>query len=108
MTRVQYEPERYYMRVEGHAQAVEPGQIDPVCAGVSALAFTLVAAADDTPEYHMQVYLNPAGGVVDVQCFPEDGFEDHCRYMFDIIYNGLRLIESEFAAYVKTGGAEDG
>ena len=108
MTRVTYIPEHYSMRIEGHADAVERGQVDPVCAGVSALSFTLLAALDDVHEYHMGVYINQADGVMDIKCEPEEEYADLCRYLFDVFYDGLQLIEHDFADYLKTGGAEHG
>lgn len=108
MTKVTYVPDSYSMRIEGHAQAVEKGQIDPVCAGVSALSFTLLAALDDVPQYHMGVYVNQADGVMDIKCDPEEEYADLCRYLFDVFYDGLRLIESQFADFLRTGGADNG
>ncbi len=108
MTRVTYLPEKYYMKIEGHAQAVEKGMIDPVCAGVSALSFTLLLAADSTPEYHVSLYANQQDGVLEIHCDPEEEYADLCRYLFDVFYDGLQLIESDFADYLTTGGAENG
>lgn len=105
MTRVTIGP--CSIRIEGHANAVDSG-VDPVCAGVSALGFTLLAAADERPEFHPHVYANQDKAVLDVQCYPDEDAKEQCEYLFSIIHAGLRLIESENKDFLRIGGSVRG
>ncbi len=90
MTSVLYEPEEYRLRVEGHAGAADG--IDPVCAGVSALAWALVEAATARDDFDAALFINDAEAVIEVECSPSAEAAGDCRYMFEIILGGLMLI----------------
>lgn len=107
MTRVIYEPERYHLRIEGHAGAGEAG-CDPVCAGASALGFTLLTAADETPGYHTHVFADRKAGVLDIQCYPDEELRERCGYLFHVIHEGLRLVEKDAGGYLRIGGVDNG
>lgn len=91
MTRVLYEPAKYRLCVEGHAMASTDG-VDPVCAGISALAWTLADAASNRPDYGAVLHIDPNGPVIDVRCVPKPAAMRTCRYMFEVIMGGLQLI----------------
>lgn len=107
MTRVWYEPDEFRLRVEGHAGATENG-IDIVCAGASALAWTLVEAATERPDYNAALFIDPERAIIDVRCSPKPRACAACRYMFEIIVGGLRLIAEAHPEFLRIGGPEDG
>lgn len=109
MTTVVYDPENFRLSISGHAKAANG--IDPVCAGASALAWAMVEAATNEPEYNASLLsINPEGPLIDVQCEPEDGAKEKCRYMFEIILGGLQLIAEAFPENmeIKMGGQGHG
>lgn len=107
MTSVQYDPGEFRLRVEGHAAATDG--IDPVCAGVSALAWALVEAATARQDYNAQLHIDGETPVIEVQCRPEGKAGKRCRYMLEIIMGGLMLIAEAHPEHVqiKIGGDED-
>ena len=109
MTRILYDPEEYRLCVSGHAAAAENGP-DPVCAGISALAWALVEAATARKEYNAHLHIDNAMPKIDVQCFPEGKSGKRCIYMFEVIMGGLMLIAEADPEHVqiKIGGDRDG
>lgn len=107
MTRVIWEPSDCRLRVEGHAGATENG-MDPVCAGVSAIAWTLVEAATNREDYGAHLFIDPDKAVIDVQCSPKRGAAADCRYLFQIILDGLTLIAEAHPDHLRIGGKDDG
>jgi len=103
MTKVTYHPDEFNLRVEGHAGAGKPGE-DIVCAGISTLGFTLVAAAD---EFNMHLYLNEADGVMDVRCYPSEETEERCRTVFDTLALGYELLAAKYPDNIIMGGRHD-
>lgn len=91
MTNVLYEPGAYRLRLVGHAGATKDG-FDPVCAGASALAWALVEAATDDPDYGTRLTIDRKKPEIDVRCTPVPEAEDKCRQMFEVITGGLMLI----------------
>lgn len=94
MTKAVYEPDDFHLRIEGHAEAAKP--IDPICAGISALAWALVEASTDRACYRAALFLDDRKGIIDVRCDPENGARKDCRYMFEIIVGGLQLIAQRY------------
>lgn len=90
MTTVLYEPSAYRLCVQGHAGADK--EMDPVCAGASALTWALVEAATNRADYNAQLMINGKNAVIDVSCDPEEEAAEPCRQMFEIILGGLMLI----------------
>ncbi len=107
MTRVIYEPAEYRMRVEGHAEATESG-FDPVCAGASALAWTLVEAATNREDYGAHLYIDPDRAIIEVQCSPSRAAAADCRYLYQIILDGLTLIAEAHPDNLRIGGEYHG
>ena len=100
MTRVRYYPDEFHIHVEGHAGAGKPGE-DIVCAGISTLGFTLIAAADD---YNMELFLNEADGVMDVRCSPSEETKEQCRTVFDTLAQGYELLAAKYPDNIKMVG----
>lgn len=86
MTRIVYAPETPALRMVGHAGGGEVGR-DPVCAALSMLMYTLLAAL-------------PAEGVErslsDGCCFVRGG-DGH---VYEVIAAGLRLLAAAYPALV--------
>ena len=86
MTHVKYEPQLPEMLFSGHAGAGKAGQ-DPVCAALSMLMYTLLAAL-------------PAG---ETERELHDGFcrvRGGGREAYEVIAAGLRLLAAEFPEHV--------
>ena len=86
MTRIVYAPETPALRMEGHAGGGEVGR-DPVCAALSMLMYTLLAAL-------------PAEGtrreLADGFCFVSGGE----RRVYEVIAAWLRLLAAAYPALV--------
>lgn len=104
MIRVRYYPGEMRLRMDGHAGAGERGQ-DIVCAGASALMFTLIGAAEDVPEYGMHAQINEKEASVEVRCYPDDKHEKRCRYLFDTIALGLGMLAEKYPDNIVIGGS---
>lgn len=102
MIRVTFEPREHRLRVEGHALAAPAGE-DLVCAAASALAWTLVRAATRRSEYRPRLFIDREKAVVDVRCFPEQGAERDCRYLFEIIAGGLAVLAEHNPENIRIG-----
>ena len=99
MTKVLYEPNKLHLRIEGHAGSAPKGE-DLVCAGISALGFTLLQAAG-REDFNTEIETNPDDGIMDVKCMP-DGVLDrnNCAVMMEAIAGGLELMAGQFPDYV--------
>lgn len=104
MTRIEYEPEAYRLRVEGHAGFGVTGA-DPVCAGVSVLCFTLINAAED---FGLHLYINEQEAVIELRCCPDKEQEERCRFLFDTITSGLEMLAESYPDNVQMKGEHDG
>ena len=89
------------MRIEGHAGAAPAGE-DLVCAAATILGWTLIAGAEEVPEYMMHLYLD--NGVIDVRCYPDEEREGRCRDLFDTIARGYELMAGKYPEYIRIGG----
>lgn len=99
MTTVLYEPKRFHIRVEGHAGSAPKGE-DLVCAGVSALGFTLLLAAGES-DYNAEVETDADSGMIDVRCKPSGLWgRDHCTVMMETIAGGLELLADQYPDYM--------
>lgn len=103
MTVIQYDPEEYYLTMDGHAGFREIGT-DIVCAACSILMWTLVSAAEEE-EFHMHLWLNEDGGSADIRCYPDEESKEKCRYLFDTIFHGMEMVAEQYPQHVKIGGS---
>lgn len=99
MTRISYWPEEFRLRAEGHAGAGERGE-DLVCAAVTTLCCTLACAAEEVPEYRLQMQEIPALTALEFRCCPEEEKEASCREMFRTIAAGFAGLAEEYPAFV--------
>ena len=97
MTRVIYEPEEHRMRIEGHAGSAPMGEA-LVCAAATILGWTLIAGAEEDPDYGMHLYLND--GIIDVRCYPQEEKEERCRDLFNTIARGYDLMAGKYPDYI--------
>lgn len=100
MTRVTYWPEEFRLRAEGHAGAGKPGE-DLVCAAITALFWTLAAAAEEIPEYRLQLHENEAKAEFELRCYPDEEQESTCGEMFRTIVAGLTSLEEEYPEFIR-------
>ncbi len=107
MTTVRYWPQDLRVRIEGHAGAGEPGG-DPVCAAVSALAWTLVRAVSDDDGLRPSIFMEPEQGVMDISCEPEEDLLEACRAIYGVITCGLSLIAEHEPEFVRFERVEEG
>lgn len=107
MTTVTYYPKQYRMTIVGHAGYDFPGE-DIVCAGISTLMSTLVAASTNEPEFQTSLYINHETAEIDIQSDPHEGFEDKCQTVYDTIYQGYLTVEESYPEYLKVTGGYHG
>ena len=97
MTKVLYEPTMWHLRIEGHAGSAPKGE-DLVCAGVSALGFTLLLAAG---EYYADIVTDEDSGLMEVTLKPQNVEESaYCFVVMNTIADGLELLAGQFPEFV--------
>ena len=101
MTSIKYDPEAYHLSLEGHAGLDIRGE-DIVCSACSILLWTLVVAAQ---EFNMDLKLDKDSGKADVSCLPDQGNEEKCRYLFNVIASGLEMLAEKYPEHVEMGGS---
>lgn len=81
--------------ISGHAGYADAGQ-DIVCAGVSALTYTLIDAAEKARENGAYADITVEAGHVHIvtQCG-----ENH-NYALDAIFSGIKLLHSQYPEYI--------
>lgn len=100
MTNVIYSPETYRIRAKGHAGYGDFG-FDPVCAGVTALMATAMAALT---EAGIDVDLSEPdaeGADIDLRAEPKMMQAGMCRTIMDTIAAGIRHVAMEHPDYVR-------
>ena len=80
--------------ISGHANYAACGQ-DIICAGVTALARTLVKSTLDLTEDKIKYEISP--GWVDIQ---HGNLSEKAKTLVDSFFVGIRLIADEFPDYV--------
>lgn len=105
MIQVQYmaEPEidRYQLVVSGHAGYAERGK-DIVCAGVSALVYTLIARANRYASVNLadvSIEDDPDGGM-SIEIYADDAVHTAAREMFSTVRCGLKALADKYPQYV--------
>ena len=95
------------IRIIGHAY-YNPGN-DIVCAGVSALACTLAAAAVELDENHYcNTQISPViSGDMCIDIDTEDRHLEDVRMVVDAFTAGLRAIANNYPDYVHMDGPDD-
>ena len=101
MTNIYYDELGFRLRIEGHAGAGAKGE-DIVCAGLSALAFTLVKAAEHTEDFRAAVTVDEQQGLVEVKCRPRGAWGvTKCGVVMDTIAGGFELMADKYPEHVK-------
>ena len=107
MTRIRYDPAGFVLRVEGHAGAGRRGR-DLVCAGLSTLCWTLLAAARKDPACRPTARTDRDEARFTLRCAPEPEARERCRTMFETAAAGFELLAERFPAQVRMERAGEG
>lgn len=81
--------------IDGHAGYAETGK-DIVCAGVSALAQTLIKSIEDLTSSTIQYDIDPGRVDIKFKNLSEEG-----KLLVDSFFLGICLIADEFPDYIK-------
>lgn len=98
MTKVIYSPETYRLKAEGHAEFGEFGS-DPVCAGMTVLLSTALAALDGK-DIKVHVISDEQEGVIDICAEPKTIQAGTCRTILDTIAEGIRWVAETHPEHV--------
>lgn len=101
MIHVRYYRKHHRLTVEGHAHSGESGK-DLVCAGASALAYTLAANAGHLEEQgqarNVVVRLDP--GSAEISCKPKHRFTALTKCIFDAVCVGFEILSANYPQYI--------
>ena len=102
MIKVTYHRNFHRVTVEGHANSGEPGH-DLVCAGVSALAYTLAAnvahLADNGHVRIESMELSP--GKAEISCKPRSGARATVGMVFQAVCVGFEILAKDYSQYIQ-------
>lgn len=98
---ITYKRDDHHVSVIGHAGSDKPGQ-DPVCAGVSALVYTLAANVDDlvTKGSARDQVLSLQSGFAEVGCTGMTGMDSVVTLIFDTVCTGFEMLSLRYPEYV--------
>lgn len=104
MIDVVFDPARWKLTVEGHAQSAEAGK-DLVCAAATILIYTLSDSLEEAERrgYTLGVRENISSGSAMVQAAPRSGEYDSMKTLttiFETICRGFTLLAEQFPEYV--------
>ena len=101
MIQVVFDRSRYRVTVEGHAHSGEPGK-DLVCAGASALAYTLAANTGELVRRGMlrraQAQLKSGRAVI--LCLPKPRFAREVAVAMEAVCLGFSLLSEQFPEFL--------
>lgn len=86
---------KYSILISGHANYAEPGK-DIVCAGISALAQTLIRSLEELTTTEIKYVMQP--GTVDISY---KNLSEHARALVDSFFIGCELIAREYPENVQ-------
>lgn len=101
MIRVVYRSEHCGVSVEGHANSGDPGK-DLVCAGVSALAYTLagnVWTLEETGKVR-DVYVKLESGAAEISCRPVRKYEAIVSCILRSVCIGFEMLARQYPQYI--------
>lgn len=102
MIQVTYHRQYCRVRIEGHAHSGEPGK-DLVCAGVSALAYTLAANVANLESCgrarDVQVRLD--NGDAEIACKPLGKFTAITELIFQAVCVGFEMLARQYPEYIR-------
>ena len=98
MIRVVYRRKKNSLRIEGHAFSGDAGQ-DLVCAGVSALAYTLAANVEQMrlKGQAQEIGVKMDKGNARIWCQAVTGCEDMVRRVFEAVCVGFEIMAENFS-----------
>lgn len=101
MIKVTYFREHSRVTVKGHAYSDEPGK-DLVCAGVSALAFTLAENVGYMQQsgYVRDVTVKMDPGDCEIACRPKGKYKDTVRLILEAVCVGFALLAASTPEYI--------
>lgn len=102
MIRVVFDREAFRVTVEGHACSGEAGK-DLVCAGASALVYTLAANAGDFVRRGMvrRARAELKSGKAEIQCVPGKKFAPQVLGALEAVCLGFGLLGEQFPQYLQ-------
>lgn len=101
MIKVIYHEAHCRVTVEGHAYSGEPGK-DLVCAGASALAYTLAANVGQLEEcgYVRDVCLRLDSGAAEIGCRPKRRFTALVGCVMRSVCMGFEMLARQYPRYI--------
>lgn len=101
MIEVTYYREHSRVTVKGHAHSDEPGK-DLVCAGVSALAFTLAENVGHMQQsgYVRDVTVKMDPGDCEIACRPKGKYTATVRMILEAVIVGFELLAANTPEYI--------
>ena len=109
MITVNFNPSKYELTVEGHANFSEEGS-DIVCASVSTLFYTLGQALMESHNMLKEKpFFKDEKGKGKLKCKPKKEFEGNIARSYWTILTGFELLATHYPAYVKlvVGGLDN-
>ena len=102
MINMTYNAKEHSLKIEGHAEFGEPGK-DPVCAGVSALFYTLCQALTDLEDTALEgsVNVDMGKGYGLVKCVPMEKRTIEVELVFWTVLEGLQMMAESYPDNLK-------
>ncbi len=97
----------YRFKVEGHAESVESGELDPICAIVSTATQFAVLGLIDILD--IKVNLTMGSGILDCELpeLTDEGIREKANVLLETLTLTLRQIAEQYADYVKLSEMEE-
>ena len=101
MINITFNPDKWEVKVEGHANHGEKGE-DIVCAAISTLFYTLCEAIYESKEMlACEPSFSEEDGNGYISCKPKEEFEGNMARTYMTIIGGFRLIAENYKKNVK-------
>lgn len=106
MITIETNMKNYEVKISGHAEFAENGK-DIVCAGISALFYTLYEVLFENKEQMLEPNSLTAimnGGNGTISCKPKKEYVGNVQLMYMTILTGLKMMADNYPDYVKFEG----
>ena len=90
----------YEISVLGHAGQAPKGQ-DIVCAGASALLYSLAAMLRGHSEDCLELEISLESGAGRVKATPTVAFANACLSAFEVVLRGFELLAKQYPGYIR-------
>lgn len=94
MITIMFTPENWNVKIEGHAKYADKS--DPVCAGVSALTYTLIENMNVLSDKLENYVAETDKGFAEITCKPMEGYEPSIETVLWVIMNGYSAMATAF------------